>query len=137
MKAYVGMELGPLRLAPLDRVTLVRFAGASGNLQAVHIDSDAARAKGRGDVFAHGMLSMAWLERLLTEWVPQRRVRSLKARFIARVPLGDAPVCTGRIVALSGTLATVGLEMKAHGEVVVRAEAVVDIAADGGGEMST
>ncbi|MCY1546613.1 hypothetical protein D9M68_826170 [compost metagenome] len=47
------------------------------------------------DVFAHGMLSAAYLGRLLTQWVPQSQVRSLSMRFIGITQLGHIPACTG------------------------------------------
>ena len=68
----VGDEIAPLALPPLTRATLALYAGASGDHNPVHIDIDFARAAGMPDVFAHGMLSMAWLGRLLTNWAPQR-----------------------------------------------------------------
>ena len=124
----VGMELPPLRIDPITRKTLALFAGASGDHQPSHIDIDAARAKGREDVFAHGMLSMAYLGRLLTDFVPQEKIRSYKARFITITPIHAQPTCTGRIKAIEDGLATLELEITlANGTVVVRGEAVVDI----------
>jgi hypothetical protein len=52
------------------------------------------------DVFAHGMLSMAHLGRMLTGWVPQDRIRSFEVRFTAVTPLYARPVCTGRVIAI-------------------------------------
>ena len=57
----VGDALPPLSLPPLTRTTLALYAGASGDHNPMHIDIDFARAAGMPDVFAHGMLSMAWL----------------------------------------------------------------------------
>ncbi len=124
----VGMELPPLRIEPITRKTLALFAGASGDHQPSHIDIDAARAKGREDVFAHGMLSMAYLGRMLTDFVPQEKIRSYKARFITITPIHAQPTCTGRIKAIQDGLATLELEITlTNGTVVVRGEAVVDI----------
>lgn len=50
------------------------------------------------DVFAHGMLSMAWLGRLLTNWMPQQQLRSFEARFVGITHLQNAVTCTGHIV---------------------------------------
>ena len=50
------------------------------------------------DVFAHGMLGMAWLGRLLTSWVPQSRLRRFDARFQGITHLGNAMRCSGRVV---------------------------------------
>ncbi|MEY4100355.1 MAG: hypothetical protein RL300_1526 [Pseudomonadota bacterium] len=123
-----GMELTPLRIDPISRKTLALFAGASGDHQPTHIDIDAARAKGRNDVIAHGMLMMAYLGRMLTDLVPQEKIRSYQARFVAITPVHAQPTCTGRVVTIQDGLATLELEIAlADGTTVVRGEAVVDI----------
>ncbi|MCY1491495.1 MaoC like domain protein [compost metagenome] len=94
----VGDALPELRLAPIDRATLSHFAGASGDDNPIHIDIDFARRAGMPDVFAHGMLGMAYLGRLLTEWVPQSALRSFGVRFVAITHLGNQPVLTGQVV---------------------------------------
>lgn len=124
----VGTELAPLRVEPISRKTLALFAGASGDHQASHIDIDAARAKGRDDVIAHGMLVMAYMSRILTDSVPQERIRSYSARFVAVTPVHAAPACSGKVVAIEDGLATI--ELAAHledGKLVARGEAVVDL----------
>jgi acyl dehydratase len=93
----VGDPLPELLLPPIDRSTLALFAGASGDHNPIHIDIDFARRAGMPDVFAHGMLSMAWLGRLLTRWVPQASLRSFGVRFLGIAHLGDAIRCTGRV----------------------------------------
>jgi len=95
----IGDELPPLALPPLTRATLALYAGASGDHNPIHIDSDFARAAGMPDVFAHGMLSMAWLGRLLTNWAPQRDLREFSVRFSAMTQVGERIVCTGRVAA--------------------------------------
>lgn len=107
----VGTTLPPLRIDPITRATLALFAGASGDHNAIHIDLDAARAAGFDDVFAHGMLSVAYLGRLLTGWVPQRRIRSLAVRMLAITPVHARPTCTGTVTAIEGDTATVELEV--------------------------
>jgi len=93
----IGDELPPLQLPPVDRATLALFAGASGDHNPVHIDIDAARKAGMPDVFAHGMLSMAWLGRLLTRWVPQAQLRRFDVRFQGITHLGNAITCTAAV----------------------------------------
>jgi len=61
------------------------------------VDIDFARSAGMPDVFAHGMLSAAWLGRLLTDWVPQAAIRSLDIRFAAITHVGERITCTGRV----------------------------------------
>ncbi|HYP72332.1 MAG TPA: MaoC family dehydratase [Variovorax sp.] len=96
----VGDTLPPLVLPAINRTTLALFAGASGDHNRVHIDIDYVRAAGMTDVFAHGMLSMAYLGRLLTQWVDQRRIRSFGVRFTGITHLGHVITCTGKVVDL-------------------------------------
>lgn len=94
----VGDTLPPLALPAINRTTLALFAGASNDHNPMHIDIDYARRGGMPDVFAHGMLSMAYLGRLLTQWVDQRRIRQFNARFTGITHLGDEITCTGKVV---------------------------------------
>ncbi|MFM0640540.1 MaoC/PaaZ C-terminal domain-containing protein [Paraburkholderia metrosideri] len=94
----VGDELPELELPPLDRRTLALFAGASGDHHPIHIDVDYARRAGMPDVFAHGMLGMAWLGRLLTSWAPQSQLRHFGVRFQGITHLGNTIRCSGYIV---------------------------------------
>lgn len=86
-----------LELPPISRTTLALFAGASGDHNPIHIDIDIAKAAGFDDVFAHGMLSMAYLGRLLTMIVPQEKVRSFATRFTAITPVHGTPTCTAQV----------------------------------------
>lgn len=89
--AQVGDALPPLVLPPINRTTLALYAGASGDHNQVHIDLDFARKSRQPDVFAHGMLSAAYLARLLTSWVPQQQVRQYAVRFTGITQIGDIP----------------------------------------------
>lgn len=93
----VGDELPSLQLPPVDRTTLALFAGASGDHNPIHIDIDVARRAGMPDVFAQGMLGMAWLGRMVTAWAPQARLRRFDARFQGITHLGNAIRCSGRV----------------------------------------
>ena len=93
----VGDELPALELPPVNRTTLALFGGASGDHNPIHIDIDFARASGMPDVFAHGMLGMAWLGRLVTAWTPQAQLRQFNARFLGITQLGNVIRCSGRV----------------------------------------
>ncbi|WP_051399608.1 MaoC/PaaZ C-terminal domain-containing protein [Haloechinothrix halophila] len=124
----VGTELPPLRVTPISRATLALFAGASGDHMPIHIDIDAAKKFGYDDVFAHGMLSMAYLGRLLTDWVPQEKIRSYRVRFTAVTPLHAEPTCTGRVTAIDDGIAIVELTVTlADGTVTLRGDATIDL----------
>lgn len=124
----VGTELPPLVLEPISRKTLALFAGASGDHQPTHIDIDAARAKGRDDVIAHGMLIMAYMSRLLLGVAPQARLQSFSTRFLAVTPVHAAPTCRGRVVALEDGVATIEISTHlADGKLVAQGTARVDV----------
>jgi acyl dehydratase len=92
-----GDALPPLQLPPITRLTLALYCGASGDHNPIHVDSDFAHSAGMPDVFAHGMLSAAWLGRLLTGWVPQSAIRSLDVRFAAITHVGERITCSGKV----------------------------------------
>jgi acyl dehydratase len=126
----VGTVLPALSAEPISRTTLALFAGASGDGNPIHIDLDVARSAGLDDVFAHGMLSMAYLGRLLTDAFPQQQLRSWKVRFAAITPVHAQPVCTGRITSIDQSagerLATIDLQVTlADGTQTLVGQAVV------------
>ncbi|MDO9569722.1 MAG: MaoC family dehydratase [Hydrogenophaga sp.] len=93
----VGDALPALDLPPLSRLTLALYCGASGDHNPIHVDLDFAKEAGMPDVFAHGMLSMAWLGRALTDWVPQSALRDFNVRFAAITHVGESIRCTGTV----------------------------------------
>ncbi|MCZ2499106.1 dehydratase [Xylophilus sp. Kf1] len=93
-----GDALPGFETEPLSRLTLALYCGASGDHNPIHVDSDFARSAGQPDVFAHGMLSMAWLGRLLTQWVPQQALREYGVRFVAVTQVHDRITCSGTVV---------------------------------------
>jgi acyl dehydratase len=125
--AQVGTELPPLRFGAVSRTTLALFAGASGDHNPIHIDIDVAKSAGLPDVFAHGMLSMAYLGRLLTAWVRPEAIRSYGVRFAAITPVNAEPTARGRIVSVE----TVDGEQRATLELsVTLADGTVTLAGD-------
>lgn len=93
----IGDALPAFRTEPVSRLTLALYCGASGDHNPIHVDTDFARAAGQQDVFAHGMLSMAYLGRLLTHWVPQQALREFGVRFVAITQVGDRLECRGTV----------------------------------------
>jgi acyl dehydratase len=126
----VGTELPPLPTDPISRFTLALYCGASGDHNPIHVDIDFARSAGLDDVFAHGMLGMAYLARLVTGWVPQRSIRALDTRFVAITHVGDRITCSG-IVAEKLADRQVRLTLTAQdqsGIVKLAGEAIVELA---------
>ncbi|WP_432167042.1 MaoC/PaaZ C-terminal domain-containing protein [Streptomyces sp. bgisy031] len=115
-----------LECPKVTRTALALYAGASGDHNPVHIDLDACHAVGIDDVFAHGMLSMAYLGRLLTDWVPQDRLKSYGVRFSAITPVNAEPVCKGSVAKVEDGLAHLDLTVSLpDGTVTLKGSAVV------------
>lgn len=129
MSASAGAAIEPLVCDPITRTTLALFAGASGDHNPVHIDLDAARAAGMDDVFAQGMLSMAYLARCVTTYAPQSRLRSLTTRFVAITPVHARPTCTGVVTSIEDGVATLDLAVTLEdGTVTLTGTATVALA---------
>ncbi|MDR0214608.1 MAG: MaoC family dehydratase [Comamonas sp.] len=129
-EVQVGDELPALDLPPINRTTLALFAGASGDHNPIHIDTDFARKAGMPDVFAHGMLGMAWLGRLLTGWAPQSRLRRFDVRFQGITHLANAISCTGRIVEKRDADRSVRIEVQSsnqHGQIKIAGDAWISL----------
>ncbi len=129
---HVGDTLPELTLPTVTRATLALYAGASGDHNPIHIDIDFARKAGMPDVFAHGMLSMAWLGRFLTGWQPQTQLRTWSVRFLGITHLGDKMTCSGRVVEVfeEGGEQRAKLEIQTsnqNGEVKIAGEAIVGL----------
>ncbi len=99
----MGTEIPSLTLPAISRTTLALYAGASGDHNPIHIDSDFAKQAGMPDVFAQGMLSMAYLGRMLTDWCPQSKLRKFSTRFSTITQLHDVVTCSGTVMEIIET----------------------------------
>ncbi len=128
----VGQALPSFTTPAVSRLTLALYCGASGDHNPMHVDIDYAKAGGSPDVFAHGMLSMAYLSRLLTNWVPQRQIRDYGVRFVAITQVGEAITCSGTVteVFMHGGERRARLALQTtnqHGQVKLTGDAVIAI----------
>lgn len=96
----VGDRVSELERGPISRGTLALFAGASNDHAFLHIDSDYVQAAGMPDVFAHGMLTMAYLGHLLTSVVRQEDILEWNVRFVAITPVHATIHCSGEVTAI-------------------------------------
>lgn len=96
-----GDALPTLVRGPISRADLALFAGASGDHVLLHIDSDFARQAGMDDVFAHGMLSMAYLAQLLTGTFRQEQIVDWSVRFLAITPLYATVNCDAAVASIT------------------------------------
>ncbi|GEO94953.1 MaoC family dehydratase [Kocuria turfanensis] len=149
-----GQELGQRRIE-LSRADLVRYAGASGDLNPIHWNEQFARAVDLPDVIAHGMLTMGAAVQLVTDWagdpgaVVDYQTRFTKPvvvpnRFGTAVEASTALTVSGRIGALDAAARTARVDLTvtapdlaeqdadpataAQLKVLVKAQAVVRLA---------
>jgi len=126
MTLALGTELPALESKPISRTTLALFAGASGDHNPMHIDLDVAKSVGLEDVFAHGMLSMAFLGRLLTDNFDIAQIRSYRVRFASITPVHAKPTATAKVTSIENGLATLELTVSLEdGTVTLTGDAVV------------
>ncbi len=126
----VGDEISAVNKPAISRHTLALYCGGSGDHNPIHVDSDFAKAAGMPDVFAHGMLGMAYLGQALTGWVPQSALRSYGVRFASITWVGNELTCGGTVTEKfeEDGEKRVRLEVKAadqYGDIKLIGEAVV------------
>ena len=94
----VGDSIPDLVIKPITRSTLALYAGASGDHNPMHIDIDFAKQAGMDDVFAHGMLIMAYLGRSITNIISPSNLKSFSVRFCSITNVGDVIICKGKVM---------------------------------------
>ncbi len=111
----VGDDL-PAMVVRLTRPDVVRYSGASTDLNPIHYSDRHALAIGLDGVIAHGMWTMGTALRVVTDWcVDPARVVGYGVRFTrpVRVPDTDEGVevrFAGQVTAVADGVATVTLE---------------------------
>ena len=102
ISAKVGENLPDLIVGPISRTNLALYAGASGDHNPLHIDTDYANRIGLPDVIAHGMLIMGYLGRVLTNNMNQNQVLEYGVQFSSITNIGDVLCCSGIVKEISG-----------------------------------
>jgi len=131
----VGDEI-PAQTFPVQRLDLVKYAGASGDFNVIHWNERIAKSVGLPDVIAHGMFTMAEAGRFVTAWTGDPgAVVEYGVRFSAPVVVPDDD--TGTTIDVSGMIeeklddgrVTVALTVRSEdAKVLTRARAVVRLA---------
>jgi len=105
----VGAE-APVVSHKLTRTDLVKYAGASGDFNPMHSDEFAAKAAGLPSVFGHGMFSMGFLGRAITDWAGAGNLLNYRVRFTKQ---------TWPHETLSTKIVVTGKEKSAQGNVII------------------
>jgi len=129
----VGTEIPP-RSYQLRRLSLVKYAGASGDFNIIHWNERVATGVGLPNVIAHGMLTMAQGSNFVTAWAGDDpgAVLEYGVRFSAMVPVPDddegaSVEVSGKVIKkLGDNKVEVDLSARSDGtKVLSRARAVV------------
>jgi len=118
----------------LNRGSLVRYAGASGDFNAIHYRDDVARGVGLPGVLAHGMLTMGLAIQPVIDWIGDPgRVLDYQVRFTRPVPVdaadGALVTVTAKVGALDGDVARIDLTVTFDGATVLgKAQVRVSVA---------
>jgi acyl dehydratase len=104
-----------------DRFLTVRYAGASGDFNPIHIDEEFARQVGLPGRILHGLWTMAQVARAHTEALggPDKLAR-LSVQFRGMGMLEQELVVTGRVREVDGDHALVDSEARQGGKRIIR-----------------
>ena len=123
-----GDEIPELKVTP-DRYLTVRYAGASGDFNPIHIDDDFARQVGLPGKILHGLWTMAQVARAQTDagGGPQS-LRRLQVQFRGMgLPEREITV-TGAVQEVSDGVALVHTVAEQDGKAIIRnAEARLEV----------
>ena len=87
----------------IERLDLIRYAGASGDFNPIHWSDEIARAVGLPGVIAHGMYSMAVAARMVSGWAGEpAAIKRLKVRFSAMIEPGQTLTAKGEVAEVDG-----------------------------------
>lgn len=128
----VGDEIPAMAKAPVDRVQLARYAGATLDFNPAHIDDPWARSVGMPSVFAPSPLGMGFLGQLITDWARGARIIKFNVKFIKLIWPGDTIVCKGRVSDRHGEGGKYFVELDVwaenqKGELVLRGNATLQV----------
>ena len=110
-----------LRVTPDPYVT-VRYAGASGDFNPIHVDEDFARKVGLPGRILHGLWAMAQVARAHTDAAGgPEKLRRLAVQFRGIGQIGEELVVSGKVVEVSEEgVATVESEVEQAGQRIIR-----------------
>ncbi|GAA5206817.1 MaoC/PaaZ C-terminal domain-containing protein [Microbacterium kyungheense] len=108
MTALTGLIVGDVvaeRTVHLTRESLVRYAGASGDFNAIHYRDDVAAAVGLPGVLAHGMLTMGLAVGTIESWLGDTgRILDYGVRFTKPVVVDPETGADVTVVAKVGAV---------------------------------
>jgi acyl dehydratase len=114
------MEIPELRVTP-DRYLTVRYAGASGDFNPIHIDEEFAHSVGLPGKILHGLWTMAQVARAQTEAAGDpAALRSLSVQFRGMGVPEQEVVVTSTVREVADGVATIDAEASQGDTRIVR-----------------
>jgi acyl dehydratase len=98
-----GDELPSQTFGPVTLTDIVRYQGASGDMNPMHHDDQIARSAGYREAFSVGMLSAGYLATYCTDLFGTETVRRFRTRFKGLVWRGETIVASGRVLEVRQT----------------------------------
>lgn len=86
---HIGDWLHSIELAPVTRLDLIKYAGASGDFNPIHTIDEEAKNAGLPGIIAHGMWTMGNLAKLFSNLYEIGFIEEYKIRFKGMVFLND------------------------------------------------
>jgi acyl dehydratase len=116
-----------------ERYVTVRYAGASGDFNPIHIDDEFAREVGLPGRILHGLWIMAQVARAHTEAAGgPEALKSLSVQFRGMGQIGEPITVEGSVREVADGVAVVDSNAVQAGKRIIRG-AVAEVAADGPG----
>jgi acyl dehydratase len=124
----VGAQIPELKITP-DKYLTVRYAGASGDFNPIHVDDEFARAVGLPGRILHGLWSMAQVARAQTEAAGgPAHLRRLAVQFRGMGVPEQEVVVTGTVrEAQDGKVLIDTVAVQGEKEIIRNAEAEVEV----------
>lgn len=85
----IGENLTSVKLAPVSRMDLIKYAGASGDYNPIHTIDEEAHKLGLPGVIAHGMWTMGNVSKLFSDHYEEGFIKEYTVRFKGMVFLDD------------------------------------------------
>ena len=128
----VGDEIPAMAKAPVDRVQLARYAGATGDFHPLHVDEAFAKSLGMPSVYAPSPLGQGFLGQLITDWARGAQIKKFSTKFIRLIWPGDTLVCKGRVSDRHGENGKYAIELEVwaenqKGELVLKGAATLGV----------
>jgi acyl dehydratase len=123
-----GGHIPEVRVTP-DKYLTVRYAGASGDFNPIHIDDDFARAVGLPGRILHGLWTMAQVARAQTEAAGgPEHLRRLSVQFRGMGVTEQEVLVTGVVREVDGSRVVIDTVAEQAGKQIIRnAEAELEV----------